>query len=118
MLSVNQVDQFLSIPGIFHRFPASSYVTVRRPLYEMMDIPVASLRVEYPVNFPFVRVIDHSRLHFRWRVAGSRRFIVVEQRDVKNVLFPDRIWVVQYVCIVIDVLTYRVRSCQFVVQLL
>jgi hypothetical protein len=56
-----------------------------------MELPVASLRVEDPVNFPFVRVVDDCRLRFRWRLAGGRRCIAVEQRDMKNFVFPDRI---------------------------
>jgi len=91
MLSVKLVDQFLRIPEILRRFPASPYVTVTRPLHEIMELPVASLRVEDPVNFPFVRVVDDRRLRFRWRLAGGRRCIAVEQRDVEHVVFPDRI---------------------------
>jgi hypothetical protein len=91
MLSVKLVDQFLRIPEILCRFPASPYVTVTGPLYEIMELPVASLRVEDPVNFPFVRVVDDCRLRFRTRLGGGRRCIPVEQRDVKNVVFPDRI---------------------------
>jgi len=64
MFSVKLVDQFLRIPEILRRLPASPYVTVTRPLYEIMELPVASFRVEDPVNFPFVRVVDHRRLRF------------------------------------------------------
>ena len=91
MLSVKLINQFLRIPEILRRFPASPYVTVTHPLYEIMELPVAPLRVEDPVNFPFVRVVDHRRLRFRWRLAGGRRCIAVEQRDVENVVLPDRI---------------------------
>jgi hypothetical protein len=56
-----------------------------------MKLLVESLRVEDSVDFPFVRVIDDRRLRFRWRVAGSRRCIAAEQRDVENVVLPDRI---------------------------
>jgi hypothetical protein len=91
MLSVKLVDQFLRIPEILRRIPASPYVTVTRPMYEIMELPVASLRVEDPVNFAFVRVVDDHGLRFRWRLAGGGRCIAVEQRDVKNVVFPDRI---------------------------
>jgi hypothetical protein len=85
MLSVTLSNQFLRIPEILRRFPASPYVTVTRPVYEIMELPVAPLRVEDPVDFPFVRVIDYRRL------AGSRRCITVEQRDVENIVLPDRI---------------------------
>jgi len=91
MLSVKLINQFLRIPEILRRFPASPYVTVTRPLYKIMELPVAPLRVEDPVDFPFVRVIDDPRLRFRWRLAGGRRCIGVEQRDVENVVLPDRI---------------------------
>jgi hypothetical protein len=91
MLSVKLVGQFLRIPDILPRFQASPYITVTRPLYKIMELPVASLRVENPVNFPFVRVVDDHRLWFRWELAGGRRCIAVEQRDVKNVVLPDRI---------------------------
>jgi hypothetical protein len=91
MLSVKLIHQFLRIPEILGRFPASPYVTVTRPLYEIMELPVAPLRVEDPVDFPFVRVIDYRRVRFRWRPAVGRRCIVVEQRDVKDVVLADRI---------------------------
>jgi hypothetical protein len=91
MLSVELLDQLLRIPEILRRLPASPYVTVTRPLYEIMELPVASLRVEDSVDFPFVRVVDDRRLRFRWRLAGGRRCIAVEQRDVENVVLPDRI---------------------------
>ena len=91
MLLVELIKQFLRIPEILRRFPASPYVTVTRPLYEMMELPVASFRVEDTVTFPFVRVVDHHRLWLRWRLAGGRRCIAVEQRDVENVVLPDRI---------------------------
>jgi hypothetical protein len=89
MLSVKLVNQFLRIPEILCRFPASPYVTVTCPVYKIMELPVASLRVKNPVNFPFVQVVNDRRLRFRWRLAGGRRCIAVEQRDVKNVVFPD-----------------------------
>jgi len=91
MLSVKLINQFLCIPVILRRFPASPYVTVTRPLYEITELPVASFRVEDPVNFPFVRVVDHRRLRFRRWLAGVRRCIAVEQRNVENVVLPDRI---------------------------
>jgi len=56
-----------------------------------MELPVAPLRVEDPVDFPFVRVIDDRWLRFRWRLASRRRCIAVEQRDRENVVLPDRI---------------------------
>jgi hypothetical protein len=92
MLSVELINQFLRIPEILHRFPACPYVTVTRPLYEIMELPVVSLRVEDSVDFPFIRVVNDCRLRFRCQVAGCRRCIAVEQRDVENVLLVDRIW--------------------------
>jgi hypothetical protein len=56
-----------------------------------MEHPVASLRVEDSVDFPLVRVVDDRRLRYRWRQAAGRRSIAVEQRDVENVVLPDRI---------------------------
>jgi len=91
MLPVKLINQFLRIPGILRSFPASPYVTVTRPLYEIMELPVAPLRVEAPVDFPFVRVVNHRRQRFRWWLAGGRRCIAVEQRNVENVVLPDRI---------------------------
>ena len=91
MLSVKLITQSLHIPEILCRFPASPYVTVTRPLYEIMELPVAPLGVEDPVDFPFVRVIDYPRLRFSWRLAGGRRCITVEQRDMENIVLPDRI---------------------------
>jgi hypothetical protein len=91
MLSVKLVDQFLCIPEILRRFPASPYVTVTRPFYEIMELLVALLRVKDPVIIPFVSVVDDCRLWFRWRLAGCRRCIAVEQKELKNVFFPDRI---------------------------
>jgi hypothetical protein len=91
MLSVKLIKQFLRIPESLRRFPASLYLTVTRPFYEIMELPVAPLRVEDPVDFQFVRVVDDRRLRFRWRLAGGRRCIAVEQRDGENVVLPDRI---------------------------
>jgi len=88
---VNLINQFLRIQKILRRFPASPYITVTRPLYEIMELPFAPLRVDDPVDFPFVRVIDYFRLRFRLRLAGRRGCIVVEQRDVENVALPDRL---------------------------
>ena len=92
MLSVKLINRFLHIPEILRSFPASPYVTVTRPLYEMMELLVASLRVNDAVNFPFFRVVDNCRLRFRSPLAGSRRCIAVKSRDVENVVLPDRIW--------------------------
>jgi len=92
MLSVELINQLLRIPQILRRLPASPYITVTRPVYESMELPVASLRVEESVDFPFVRVIDDRRLRFRWRLAGIMRCIAVQQRDMENVVLPDRIW--------------------------
>jgi len=100
MVSVELVDQFWCIPEILCRFPARPYITVTRPLYKIMEFPVASLNVENPVNFPFVIVVDDHRLRFQRRLAGSRRCIAVEQRDVQKVVLPDRIPEVQFVSIV------------------
>jgi len=92
MLSVKLINQFQRIPKILRRFPASPYITVTCPLYEIIELPVAPLRVEDPVDVPFVRVIDYRRLPFRWRLASGRRCIVVKQRDVEDVVLLDRIW--------------------------
>jgi len=43
---------------------------------------------------------------------------VVRKRDVENVVLLDRIRKIEFVRILIDDLTYRVRSCPFVIQLL
>jgi len=94
MLSVKIVDQFLRIPKILRRHPASLYVTVTRPLNEIMELPVASFGVENLVNFPFIRVVNHRRLRFRWRLASGRWHIAVEQRDMENVVLPDHIQMV------------------------
>jgi hypothetical protein len=91
MLSVKLVDQFLHIPVILRRFLASLYITVIRQLYKIMELRVASLRVDDWVNFPFVRVLDDCRLQFRWWLAGGQRCISVEQRDMENVVLPDYI---------------------------
>jgi hypothetical protein len=91
MLSVKLVDQFLRNPEILRRFPAGPYVTVTRPLYEAMELPVVSFRVEDFFDFSFVRFVNDRRLCFRWRLAGSRRCIAVEQRDVEQVVLPDRV---------------------------
>jgi len=92
MLSVKLINQFLRIPEILRRVPASPYVTVTSPLYEIMELPVASFMVEDLVNFPFIRVVDHRRLRFRCRLSGGRRCIAVDQREVENVVLLDRIW--------------------------
>jgi len=96
MLSVELIDQLLRIPEILRRLPASPYVTVTRPLYEIMEHPVVSLRVEDSVDFLFVRVVDDRRLRFRWRLPGGRRCIAVEQRDMENIVLPDRIRKVKF----------------------
>jgi hypothetical protein len=118
MPSVKLIYHFRHIPDILRTFPASPYVTITRALYKIMELPVASLRLEDSVNFPFVRVIHNHRLRFRGWLAGGRRWIAVEQRDVQSVVLPDRIWKVKFLCILIDDLTYPVRSCLFVIQLL
>jgi len=89
MLSVKLINHLLRIPEILRRFPASLYVTVTRTLYKIMELEVASFRVEVPVNSPFFGVGDHRRLQFRWRLAGGRMCIAVERRDVGNVVLPD-----------------------------
>ena len=43
---------------------------------------------------------------------------MVRKRDVENVVLLDRIRKIEFVRILIDDLTYRVRSCPFVIQLL
>jgi hypothetical protein len=65
MLSGKLVNQFLCISEILHSLPASPYVTVSRPFYAIMELPVASFRVEDPVNIRFFRVVDHCQLCFR-----------------------------------------------------
>jgi len=79
MLSVELIDQFLCIPEILGKFPANPYVTVRHQLYQIMELPVTSLRVEDAANFPFVRVINYSPLPSTWRLLCGRRCIAVEQ---------------------------------------
>jgi hypothetical protein len=118
MLSVKLVDQFLRIPEILRRFPASRHVTVTCQLYETLELPVASFRVEDLVNFPFVRVVDDPRLLFRWRLSGGTRCIVVEQREMENLVFPDHIREVKFVSLLIGDLSYHVRCCSVVVELL
>jgi len=73
MLLVKLVDQFLRIPGILRTVPASPSVTVTRPLHKIMELPVASLTVEDPVNFPFIRVVDNRwlRSNGRWPAVGG-----------------------------------------------
>jgi len=116
MLSVKLVDQFLPIPEILRSFSTSLYVTVTRQLYEIMELPVASIRDEDSVDFPFVRVVHDCQLRFRWQLAGGWRSIAVEQSDVEHVVLPDRIRKVYFVSILIDDLTYCVRSCPFLIQ--
>jgi hypothetical protein len=84
MLSVEVINHFLYISGILRRFPASLYVTVTCPLYELTELPVVSLGAEDLVHFEFVRVVHNCPLWFRWRLAGGRQCIVVEQRDVEH----------------------------------
>jgi len=91
MLLVKIVNQFLHIPEILFRFPACPYVILPCPLYEIMELPVVSLRVGDLVGFPFVRDVDDRWLRFRWRLDGGRRCIAVEQQDVENVVLPDGI---------------------------
>jgi hypothetical protein len=45
---------------------------------EIMELPVVSLRVDDPVDFPLVRVVDNLQLRSRWRLPGGRRCIAVE----------------------------------------
>jgi len=78
MLSVELSNQLLHIRQILCRFPAGPYVTVIHPLYEMMELPVASLRVQDRVDLPFVRVIDDRQLRFRWRLGSLKRCVAVE----------------------------------------
>jgi hypothetical protein len=78
MVSVKLVNQILRIPVMLRRFPASPYITITCPLYEMIELPVALLSVEGPVNFALVRVVNDHRGWFRWQLARGRRFIVVE----------------------------------------
>jgi len=118
MLPVELINQFLRIPEILRSFPASPYITVTHPKYDILELTVAPLCVEDLVNFPFVRVFNHLRLRFRWRLAGGRGCIAVEQRDLENVGLPDRIRKVYIVSILIDGHTYSVRSCTFEIQLL
>jgi hypothetical protein len=54
-----------------------------------MELPVESLRVTDPVDFPLIRVVDDLRLWFRWRVANGSRYIAVKKRDVEQVILPD-----------------------------
>ena len=75
MLLANLVDQFLHIPEILSRFPASPLVIITNPLFRMMDLAVVSLIVEDPLALPFVRVVDDRRLLFRVRLASNRRCI-------------------------------------------
>jgi hypothetical protein len=79
MFSVNLDYQFLHIYNVVRRFPASPYVSVTRKLYEILELPVPSTRVEHPVHFPFVGVIVARPLRFRCLLAGGRRCLVVEQ---------------------------------------
>jgi hypothetical protein len=71
MLSVKLINQFQRIPEILRRFPATLYLTVTRLMYEIMELPVAPLSVQDPVDYPFVSVIDYRRLQFSWRLAGE-----------------------------------------------
>jgi hypothetical protein len=57
-----------------------------------MRLPVVSFRVKDSVDFPFVRVVDDSQMRFTRRLDVGRRCIAVKQRDVENVVLPDRVW--------------------------
>jgi hypothetical protein len=83
-----------------------------------MSLLVASHRVRDLVDFPFITAVDDRRLWFRWQLAGGRRCIVVEEREVENIVLPDRIRKVKFVRIFFDHLTYYVQSCPFVIQVL
>jgi len=91
MLSVKLINEFLHIPEIFRRFPASPYITVTCSQYKIIGLLLALLSVEDPVEFPFVRVFNDHRLQFGWWLASGRRCIAVEHRDVENIVRPDRI---------------------------
>jgi hypothetical protein len=78
MLWVKLVDQFPRIPGILYRFSASLCLGVTRPQYDVMELPVASLKVEDSVDFAFITVVDDRQVRLKWRLAGGRTYIVVE----------------------------------------
>jgi hypothetical protein len=86
-------------------------------LYKVIEIPEASLRVENPVNFAFVRVVDDWWLQFRSWQAGGRKFKAVEPREVQNVVLPDYILRFYMGRIFIYNLAYCVQSCQLVIEL-
>jgi hypothetical protein len=65
MTLVELINQFLCNPEILRMFPANGYITVNGLLYQIMEHPLASLRVEDLVDFPFVRVDDNRSLLFR-----------------------------------------------------
>jgi hypothetical protein len=86
---VKLVDLFLHIPKSLRKIPAGPYLTLTRPLYKIMELPVASLRVKDPVDFPILSVVDDRRLLVRSQLASGRRCLGVEQRDVEHVVLPD-----------------------------
>jgi len=88
---VELVNQSLRIPKILRRIPASPYLTVTRPVDDIMELPVTSLRVKDQVDFPFIRVIDAHRLRVRWWLARDMGCIAVKQRDVENIVLRDHI---------------------------
>jgi len=78
MLLVKLIDQFLHIPDILRRFLASPYITVTHLLYQIMQLPVVSLGVEDPVDFPFPQSSRRPSTPvkmaagLRWKVCCSR----------------------------------------------
>jgi len=112
------IDQFLGAFEILHLFPPGPYVTVSRPLYKIMALPVASLRVNDPVDFSVVQLIENHQLRFRWWLAVGTRCIAVKQRDIEDVVLPDHMWNDPFITILIDELTYHIWSCSFVIRCL
>ena len=81
-----------------------------------MELPVVSLRVKDWVNCLYVQFVDGHRLCLRWQLACGGWSIAVEQRDVQNAVLLDSIRKVSFDSILIDDLTYRVRTCMFIIQ--
>jgi len=79
------------MPGVFkvsHWLPAGEYVVVTGPLDEIMQLLILPPRVEYAVDYPFLRFVDYCWEQFRGWLASDWGCLMTEKCHMENVVGP------------------------------
>jgi len=118
LVSVELVDQVTSILEGFEQLPACAYVAVSSPLNKVVYLAVTLPTVKNLFNHSFLWIINYYWMWFRRWLFYPRGCVVIALGHWENVVIVHCFWQVWFVSILVDDLTYGIRSSAFVVDCL